>query len=36
VARELRRAGWLKARALEGGWKAWQEANLPVAAKGVA
>jgi 3-mercaptopyruvate sulfurtransferase SseA len=30
VALELRRAGWPKARALVGGWKAWQEAGLPV------
>jgi 3-mercaptopyruvate sulfurtransferase SseA len=30
VAQELRQAGWNKARALIGGWKAWQEAKLPV------
>ncbi|HVF38791.1 MAG TPA: hypothetical protein VM939_02750 [Gemmatimonadaceae bacterium] len=28
--RELRRAGWKKARALRGGWLAWQEAGFPV------
>jgi 3-mercaptopyruvate sulfurtransferase SseA len=30
VAQELRQAGWNRARALIGGWTAWQEANLPV------
>jgi 3-mercaptopyruvate sulfurtransferase SseA len=30
VAQELRQAGWKKARALTGGWAAWQEAGLPV------
>jgi len=30
VARELKKAGWKKARALTGGWTAWQEAGLPV------
>jgi 3-mercaptopyruvate sulfurtransferase SseA len=30
VARELQKAGWSKARALVGGWKAWQETGLPV------
>jgi len=33
VAQELRRAGWSKARALTGGWDAWQAANLPVEPK---
>jgi hypothetical protein len=27
VARRLHRAGWTRARALIGGWKAWQEAR---------
>lgn len=27
---ELRRAGWSKARALAGGWKAWLAGGLPV------
>jgi 3-mercaptopyruvate sulfurtransferase SseA len=26
VARELQKAGWAKARALKGGWEAWQAA----------
>jgi 3-mercaptopyruvate sulfurtransferase SseA len=30
VALELRRAGWRKARALDGGWNAWKAAGLPV------
>jgi 3-mercaptopyruvate sulfurtransferase SseA len=30
VAFELRRAGWSQARALIGGWAAWQAAGLPV------
>jgi 3-mercaptopyruvate sulfurtransferase SseA len=30
VARELRKAGWPKARALVGGWRAWQDEGLPV------
>ncbi|HEX8772744.1 MAG TPA: rhodanese-like domain-containing protein [Pyrinomonadaceae bacterium] len=30
MAQELRQAGWKKARALTGGWAAWQEAGLPV------
>jgi 3-mercaptopyruvate sulfurtransferase SseA len=29
VARELRRDGWPRARALVGGWVAWREAGLP-------
>lgn len=29
VAGELRQAGWPRARALVGGWDAWQEAGLP-------
>jgi 3-mercaptopyruvate sulfurtransferase SseA len=33
VARELKQAGWTKARALIGGWVAWQEAGLPVEPK---
>jgi 3-mercaptopyruvate sulfurtransferase SseA len=33
VAQELRQAGWAKARALVGGWNAWQEVGLPVEAK---
>jgi 3-mercaptopyruvate sulfurtransferase SseA len=33
VARELQKAGWTKARALVGGWEAWQTAGLPVEAK---
>jgi 3-mercaptopyruvate sulfurtransferase SseA len=36
VARELRRAGWKKARALTGGWAAWQAAHLPVEPKELA
>jgi 3-mercaptopyruvate sulfurtransferase SseA len=30
VAHELRQAGWRHARALVGGWDAWQQAGLPV------
>jgi len=33
VARELRRAGWPKARALIGGWRAWLNDGLPVESK---
>jgi 3-mercaptopyruvate sulfurtransferase SseA len=33
VARELKKAGWSKARALVGGWEAWQAAGLPVETK---
>jgi 3-mercaptopyruvate sulfurtransferase SseA len=33
VARELRRAGWPRARALVGGWAAWQQAGLSVEPK---
>ncbi|HUR93700.1 MAG TPA: hypothetical protein VMY76_03895 [Gemmatimonadales bacterium] len=33
VVRELRRAGWRKARALVGGWAAWQAEGLPVEEK---
>jgi 3-mercaptopyruvate sulfurtransferase SseA len=33
VARELRKAGWKKARALVGGWKAWEKAGLPIESK---
>jgi 3-mercaptopyruvate sulfurtransferase SseA len=30
VARRLQKAGWKHARAIIGGWKAWQEAGRPV------
>ena len=30
AAADLRRAGWSRARALVGGWKAWRAADLPV------
>jgi len=30
VVRELRRAGWKRARALKGGWAEWRARNLPV------
>lgn len=30
MALALRKAGWTKARALVGGWAAWQEVGLPV------
>ena len=33
VVRELRRGGWEKARALVGGWRAWQAEGLPVEPK---
>jgi rhodanese-related sulfurtransferase len=33
VARELRRKGWLRARALVGGFDAWREAGLPLEPK---
>jgi 3-mercaptopyruvate sulfurtransferase SseA len=33
VARQLREGGWPNARALVGGWRAWQEAGLPVEPK---
>jgi 3-mercaptopyruvate sulfurtransferase SseA len=33
VAQELRQAGWKKARALAGGWEAWQAAGMPVEPK---
>jgi 3-mercaptopyruvate sulfurtransferase SseA len=33
VAQELQRAGWPKARAIVGGWNAWQAAGLPVEAR---
>ena len=33
MVRELQKAGWTKARALVGGWKAWQAAGLPVESK---
>jgi rhodanese-related sulfurtransferase len=33
VARELRRKGWPRARALVGGFDAWREAGLPLEPK---
>lgn len=33
VAQRLRQAGWPLARAIQGGWKAWQAANMPVEPK---
>jgi 3-mercaptopyruvate sulfurtransferase SseA len=30
VTRELQRHGWRNARALVGGWHAWEVAGLPV------
>lgn len=33
VTQELRQKGWLKARALIGGWADWQAAGMPVEAK---
>ena len=33
MARKLREAGWTKARALVGGWRAWKDAGLPVEPK---
>jgi hypothetical protein len=33
VVLELRKAGWTQARALVGGWAAWQEAGLPIEPK---
>jgi 3-mercaptopyruvate sulfurtransferase SseA len=33
VAQELQRAGWPRARALAGGWAAWETAGLPVEPK---
>jgi 3-mercaptopyruvate sulfurtransferase SseA len=36
VVRELRRAGWTNARALVGGWRAWQDQGLPVRPKDAA
>lgn len=33
VALELQRAGWPNARALVGGWQAWEESGLPVEPK---
>jgi len=32
--RELKQAGWARARALVGGWGKWVELGLPVEAKG--
>jgi hypothetical protein len=34
VVRELKQAGWARARALVGGWGKWVELGLPVEAKG--
>lgn len=34
MARDLQQAGWLNARALQGGWEAWQRVGLPVEPKG--
>ncbi|MGH7626160.1 MAG: hypothetical protein ACREOJ_12690 [Gemmatimonadaceae bacterium] len=31
--RQLRQGGWTNARALVGGWAAWQQAGLPVERK---
>ncbi|HKY99423.1 MAG TPA: hypothetical protein VJL35_16335 [Gemmatimonadaceae bacterium] len=33
AALQLRKAGWTKARALVGGWRAWEDAGLPVEEK---
>ena len=33
MARELKRAGWKRARALIGGWNAWQAAAMPIEEK---
>ncbi len=33
VAEELRKAGWSRARALEGGWDAWKKRGLPTVAR---
>jgi rhodanese-related sulfurtransferase len=33
AARELKRRGWTRARALVGGWKVWQSEGLPVVRK---
>lgn len=33
VAQRLRQAGWPLARALQGGWKAWQASDMPVEPK---
>jgi len=30
VALQLRRTGWAGARAILGGWDAWQKAGMPV------
>ena len=30
VAGELRKAGWVNARVIEGGWNAWLNAGMPV------
>jgi 3-mercaptopyruvate sulfurtransferase SseA len=33
VAQELRRAGWIRARALKGGWSAWEAQGMPTEPK---
>jgi 3-mercaptopyruvate sulfurtransferase SseA len=33
VVRQLKRAGWKQARALTGGWDAWQAASMPIEEK---
>ena len=33
VAAELRKAGWVKARVIEGGWYGWVNAGMPVASR---
>jgi len=33
VAQDLQRAGWPRARALVGGWEAWEAADLPTEPK---
>jgi hypothetical protein len=30
VVRDLQQAGWLHARAITGGWDAWQASGMPV------
>ncbi|HET8841853.1 MAG TPA: hypothetical protein VFN35_10315 [Ktedonobacteraceae bacterium] len=34
MARELQKAGWPNARALQGGWNLWQEAGMPIEPRG--
>ena len=33
MTRRLREAGWSKARALVGGWRAWVDAGMPTEPK---